>query len=203
MFALDHVAIGCRDLAEGRARAEAALGVPLQDGGVHARYGTRNALLALEAGLYLEVIAPDPGTPAPESWFGLRDFAGPPRLVNWICRAADLDAALAVFPEAGPAEDMARGDLRWRIGVPPGGGLPRGGAMPTLISWAAGTRHPAARLEPRGVALTAWEVFHPEAADIEAALAGWLDDARVRFVTAPVPGFRAVFSTPDGSRVLS
>ncbi len=203
MLALDHVAIGCATIAEGQVWAQAALGVPLQPGGQHRRFGTHNLLLGLEEGLYLELIAPDPDNPTAEGWFGMNRFSGPPRLVNWICRTDDLSAALAALPEAGPAVEMQRGDLRWQIGVPAGGGLPHAGAMPTLIEWAAGTVPPAGRLTQRGVRLTAWQVFHPDAAVIEGRLAGWLDDARVTFVTAPVPGFRAVFDTPGGPRVLS
>lgn len=204
MLSLDHIIIGCTDLAQGTAWAEAALGVTLQPGGQHGRFGTHNTLLGLEDGLYLEVIAVDPAATAGPRWFGLADFAGAPRLINWVCRAPDLDAALAVLPNVcGPAIAMERDDLRWSIAVPPDGGLPWGGALPTPIAWAPGTRHPAARLAPSGVRLTGWEVHHPQAAAAQAALAGLLDDPRIGFVTAPVPGYRATFDTPHGRRVLS
>ncbi|WP_363241019.1 VOC family protein [Limimaricola sp.] len=204
MLAFDHIVIGCTDLAHGTAWAEAALGVAFQPGGQHARFGTHNTLLGLKDGLYLEVIAVDPAAPPGPRWFGLADFEGAPRLINWVCRAPDLDAALAVLPGAcGPAVPMERGDLRWSIAVPEDGGLPWDGALPTPISWAPGIRHPAARLAPSGVRLTGWEVHHPQAAAAEAALAGLLDDSRVRFVTSPVPGYRARFDTPSGPRVLS
>ncbi len=57
---LDHLAVACANLDEGVDWVEEQLGVPLQPGGQHARYGTHNKLLGLGDGLYFEVIAIDP-----------------------------------------------------------------------------------------------------------------------------------------------
>ncbi|TNC71647.1 VOC family protein [Rubellimicrobium roseum] len=194
---LDHLAVTCASLEEGAAWAEERLGVSLDPGGRHDRFGTWNRLLSLGPGLYFEVIAPEPGTtPAVPRWFGLEE-AGAPRLGNWIARVPDLDAALAAAPpEAGEALALARGDLSWRVAVPPDGSLPWGGAFPTLIRWASGL-HPAERLPDRGVRLLSLEVGHPRAPRLKALLSG-LDDPRVTFVTADHPTLRARFSTPKG-----
>lgn len=204
MWQLDHLAVVCTDLAEGVAQVEQALGVAMQPGGQHARFGTHNALLGLEGGLYLEVIAPQPGSAAEgPRWFDLDRFSGPPRLGNWICRVPDLAAALAASPpEAGRSIDMERGDLRWKIAVPDDGGLPMQGGWPTLIEWAAGTRHPADRLARSGCALSALVVRHPMAGQLEASLSGLLRDDRLRFEPAARPGLRAEFLTPGGARSL-
>ena len=97
----DHLAVAAVSLDEGAAAIEAALGVPLQAGGKHAAMGTHNRLLSLGPGEYLEVIAIDPGAPAPARarWFGLDGFAGTARPRAWILRCADLDVALVDAPE--------------------------------------------------------------------------------------------------------
>jgi len=201
---LDHIAIGCESLDEGCVWTEAALGVSLRPGGQHQRFGTHNRLLGLGDGVYLEVIAIDPtATHSGPRWFGLEQFRGAPRLVNWICSTGDLDADLARAPVAAGRElDLERGDLKWRIAVPEDGSLPLGGGYPTLIEWAAGTHHPADRLGPSGVRLLDWTVRHPDADMLRASLAPELTGVPVRFERASAPAFRARFATPKGEVVL-
>ena len=199
MIELDHLAVACTDLAQGADWVAAKLGVPLQKGGTHVRYGTHNMLLGLADGLYLEVIAKDPET-APEaghSWFGMDHFQGAPRLANWICRADNLSTYTDI---TGPVQALTRADLRWDITVPDDGSLPYGGAFPTLMKWAPDTVHPAQRLTPTGLRLVQLTVSHPDAAYVAAQLA--LSDPRIRFETGPA-GFHASFDGPDGPKDLS
>ncbi len=183
------------------AHVEAALGVALAGGGKHAHMSTHNRLLGLGPSDYLEVIAVDPDAPpvAHPRWFRLDEFSGAPRLTNWICRVPDLDAALAIAPKAaGRALDLARGDFRWRMGVPADGRLPFDDCYPALIEW-LGRLVPQDRLPDSGCRLTRLEVAHPQAAEIAALLP--LADPRVIF-TAGHPALRAQFATPHGPRVL-
>ena len=57
---LDHVsyAVGCSEFPSTVNRLGALLGAPFVDGGVHPRYGTRNAVLPLSGGSYVEVVTP-------------------------------------------------------------------------------------------------------------------------------------------------
>ena len=199
---LDHLAVACTSLREGTAWVEEALGVTMQPGGQHARYGTHNTLLGLAGGLYFEVIAIDPNAEpeAGHSWFGLDSFAGLPRLANWICRTDDMGAALRKAPaDVGRPQALTRADLSWQITVPDDGSLPFGGGFPTLIEWAQGTVHPATRLPPSGCALQTLEVTHPHS-DVFAAQMD-LQDARVSLKNGTF-GLRATFETPHGTRVL-
>ncbi len=197
MIKFDHIAIACTTLSQGTAEVEKALGVPLETGGKHQRYGTHNTLLGM-GDLYLEVIARDPDASPPRAaWFALDHFSGPTRPANWICRTDDITQAPAI---CGPAQQLERGDLRWQITVPDDGSLPCDGAYPTLITWDPGTTTPAARLPDRGVRLIRWEVSHPNAATIAANLD--IDDPRVVFINGD-KGFRAVLETPSGEKSLA
>lgn len=201
MFELDHLAVSAASLAEGAAHVEAALGLALGPGGEHATMSTHNRLLGLGPTEYLEVIAVDPAAPPPahRRWFRLDEFAGPPRLTNWICRVGDLDAALAAAPAgAGRAVALARGDFRWRMGVPEDGRLPFDDGFPALIEWQGGLRPPD-RLADPGCRLVRLEIAHPEAAALRAALP--LADDRVAIVPG-APALRATFATPHGLRRL-
>ncbi|HMO72544.1 MAG TPA: VOC family protein, partial [Paracoccaceae bacterium] len=154
MWRLDHLAVTARDLDAGAAAVEALMGVAPSAGGQHAAMATHNRLWSL-GDVYLEVIAPDPAAvpPGRPRWFRLDERAGRPALTNWVAACDDLDAALARAPAgAGVATDLARGDLRWRMGVPDDGRLPFGDAFPALIEW-QGAAHPRDLLPDRGLRL--------------------------------------------------
>lgn len=192
MLKLDHIAVLGESLDAAAAHAEAALGLPLQPGGHHARFGTHNRLLGLAPDLYLEAIAIDPSAPPPgrARWFGLDTFKGPARLDKWICRVDDLDRALAVFPQAGHRVALSRGGLAWSMAVPQDGCLPFDGLFPALIQW-HGDLRPGKTLPGSGARLTSLTVSHPRADALQAQLAPHLDAPGVRFQTAAAPALSA------------
>ena len=128
-------------------------GVHPMRGGSHPGVGTRNALLSLGNGAYLEIIAPDPAQkPAAFGKFvaGLRS-ATP---LGWALHTADLDALHAALRQRGVrVEPITPGSrvrpdgrtLRWRnfeIG-------PEEDVSPFFIEWEKGSVHPSADA-PRG-----------------------------------------------------
>ncbi len=199
MLKLDHLAVACTSLAEGTVWVEEQLGVTLQPGGQHARYGTHNRLLGLADGLYLEVIAIDPGAvpEAGHAWFGLDHFTGPPRLANWLCQTDDIAAAPV---EAGPPRALTRGDLSWQITVPDDGSLPFEGGCPTFLQWPPDVVHPADSLPDSGCRLQRLEVWHPAAGRIAGMLN--LNDPLVVMKSGDVR-LQATFDTPRGPCTLS
>lgn len=196
MLKLDHLAVAAETLEDGRSWVENALGVPMQDGGQHAHFGTHNALLGL-GDIYLEVITLDPSAQrARPAWFGLDTFSGPPRPANWICQAP-LDFAPEV---TGPPIALERGDLRWQLTVPDDGHLPMEAGFPSIIQWGDMAQHPAGKLVDVGCRLAALTVCHPQADWLQDRLR--LDDPRVGFEAADAPRLVFEIDTPDGRKVL-
>lgn len=204
MLQLDHIVVSARTLEEGRDHVEALLGVPVQPGGKHALFGTHNLLLGLEDGVYLEIISIDPDAPDPgrARLFDLDRFDGPPRLTHWVCRSDALEADMvrAFGPELDPLA-LARGDLNWRMGMPEDGTLPFDNLFPAMIDWGQGPMA-ADRLAPSGCRLTGLEIGHPDAARIDAALSGLLNEPLAAIVARPQPGITAVLETPRGKVTL-
>lgn len=197
---LDHLAVAGETLEEASAHIEQALGVALQPGGKHGKFGTHNRLLGLRDGLYLEAIAIDPQAQSPgrPRWFDLDNFQGGPRLTNWICRVEDIEATLSIFPDGtGEPIDLTRGALQWRMAVPPTGRLPFDNLFPALIEW-QGDLHPANMLQDSACRLRRLVVYHPDALILARQL-GELD--HVVFDTGPA-ALQAEIETPHGLRVL-
>ena len=205
-LALDHIAVVARTLEEGATYVEAVLGAEVLPGGKHPHMGTHNRLLSLGSDVYLEVIAVDPDAVRPEHrrWFNLDSYTGSPRLMNWICRTDDLDAALDAAP-AGSGRPLAqsRGDLSWTMAVPEFGRLPYDDAAPALMSWGGAGLHPAKRLPVEGVGLTRLDVFHPDAAGLlqDFPALHRLTQGSVR--EGPEKRLIATISTPNGNRILA
>ncbi|MEI4486806.1 VOC family protein [Frigidibacter sp. MR17.14] len=200
MWELDHLAVTAPSLEEGVAAVEAALGLALAPGGRHPLMATWNRLLGL-GDTYLEVIAPDPSSPAPgrPRWFRLDERRGV-RLTNWVVRTSDLDAALiAAPPGLGRAVALERGDLRWRMAVPDDGRLPFDDAFPAMIQW-QGALHPRDLLAEVGCRLERLEIAHPQAGALAAALR--LADPRLVVTEGATVALRAEIRTPHGLRVL-
>ncbi|WP_306044496.1 VOC family protein [Nioella sp. MMSF_3534] len=201
MLTFDHLAISCDSLAEGVAHVEAALGVELAPGGEHAAMGTHNRLLSLGPEEYLEVIAINPAAPGPDQprWFDIDNFAGTPRMTNWICRCPDLEAALAAASAgAGIPWDLERGDLKWRMAVPTDGKLPFSNCFPAMIEW-QGSAHPAPRLPDHGIRMTGIFLTHPEAAALRAELAPMITDPRLTILNGASPALSVELTGPKGT----
>lgn len=202
MLTFDHLAISAMTLAEGVAYVEQALGVRLAAGGQHPHMSTHNRLLGL-GDIYLEVIATDPAAPKPAwpRWFDLDNFAGPPRITNWVARSDNLAADLQNAPSGtGIPVALSRGLYHWQMAVPTDGKLPFDGCFPALIQWQP-PHHPAKSLPESHIRLTLLEIAHPDAAALTSAL--HLTDPRIQIIQGPAKALRATFATPHGPRHLT
>ena len=200
---VDHIIYAAPDLAAAVADLEARLGIRAQAGGKHIGLGTHNALLALGPRTYLEIIAPDPGQPAPPVRpFGIEGITCG-KLVGWALACDDIDQAVAETRSHGydPGEvvDGHRVEpsgtvLRWRAA--------RSGQaddlVPFFICW-GGTEHPA-RSAPRGLILNSLQIEHPDPPSFAPLLMAIGANVEVR--QGQAPALVAHLSGPNGSKVL-
>lgn len=201
---VDHLVFAVPDLSAGVAEMEARLGVALSPGGSHPGGGTRNALLRLDDGVYLEVVGPDPEQPAPPDGLWLAD-GGPalPALVTWASRSSDLDALIRgrAGHLLGPVRSMSRRNddgsvLHWTMTMPVRP-LPRGGVVPFFIDWGDSV-HPSAVLPHKGLRLAELRAQHPTPETVSDELAGLGVEMRVE---PGEPGLRATLERSDGTQV--
>jgi glyoxalase-like protein len=207
MAEIDHIVLGARTLEEGAAFVERHLGVRPEAGGRHDGVGTRNMLLGLGPSCYLEVMAPDPDQPEPPHPrpFDLDDPAvrtmleAEPHLLTWVARTPALDAVVArLGPRAGEVRAMTRGDLSWRLAMPPQR-QDMDNLVPPLIHWNG--PNAASRLKDSRCRLVALEAEHPDAESVRAALRerGLEDAMRVR--QSPHTRLVARLRRADGAEV--
>ena len=202
MILLDHIAVSGKTLHEAAHHVETSLGVKLQDGGCHERYGTHNKLLHLTDGIYLEAIAINPKVARPKypRWFNLDNFYGKPRITNWICRSENINLEVKdLIIESTEIIKIKRDQLEWLMTVPRNGILPFDGAFPAILQWK--TNPPILKLAPSGCALKHMTIFHPEANILRKRVQGF-NDCRISFESSDQVTFCAEFNTPNGIRSM-
>ncbi len=201
---LDHLVYATPDLDASVEELAERFGTEPIAGGAHPGWRTRNALIGLGLGVYLEIIGPDPAQPDPEQSrpFHIDDLTDA-RLVTWAYRHPDpesLRESLKDVAQLGPVRRMSRSrpdgsTLHWRLSDPLA--LPAGGVIPFVIDWGT-TPHPSTDL-PNECKLLELVVSHPDADELRLALKTF----DVSIGAAPEPGIRARLQTPNGESYLS
>jgi hypothetical protein len=173
---VDHLVYATPDLERGMEEIERLTGVSPTLGGQHPGRGTHNALIALGAGAYLEIVAPDPDQPPPAGarWLGV-DTVTASRLTAWAARGSGLSdlrsRAVAHGVPLGEVRSGARQRsdgvrLSWRLTDPDP--LVAGGVIPFFIDWGE-SPHPSRSAAP-GASLVDFRVEHPDVAGVRRML---------------------------------
>lgn len=203
---VDHLLVAAPDLESGVHWVEQQLGVRVLPGGRHPAWGTHNAIVPLGPASYLEVIAPDPSVPAPNTArpLGL-DTLTSPRLATWVVARSDLPslatAAASHGIDLGEVAERSRArvdgtTLRWVMTDPATDRA--GGVIPFFIDW-ADTPHPGSSGPPE-CRLTSLTARHPDPESVRAQLDALGLDLVVEHAEAP--GLIAIFETTEGTAVL-
>ncbi|WP_458246262.1 VOC family protein [Streptomyces sp. MAI_2237] len=203
---LDHLVLATPDLAATVADFTRRTGVAPAPGGAHVGRGTRNFLVALGGGSYLEIIGPDPEQTDPD---GPRPFAvdelAAARTVTWAVSPPDLDAAVAAARargyDPGAIRPMSRRRpdgtlLRWRL--TDGDTQHPSGLVPFLIDWGSAV-HPSASGLPV-TPLLRLSASAPDPAELRPLLAAV--DAELPLTEGPV-ALTFTLDTPHGPVTFS
>jgi hypothetical protein len=164
---VDHLVYATPDLNRGIEEIVKLLGVRATPGGQHPGRGTRNALIKLGPASYLEIIAPDPEQPNPNTPrpFGIDELKGS-RLVAWAANGVDLERLRDEAARNGtPLGEVMSGSRRrpdgvllsWRYTDPRT--VLADGLIPFFIDWGQ-SPHPALTAAP-GASLIALRAEHP------------------------------------------
>lgn len=137
---VDHVIFGVADLDVARRRFADEFGLEAQTGGEHPQLGTRNCLVPVGEGQYLELMAvadPDPARPLPR--FLTARIAAGDRAIAMCVATEDLDAVaarLSLEVVAGERRTPDGDVVRWRMaGLEAALGPER---LPFFIDWMDG-----------------------------------------------------------------
>lgn len=183
--AVDHLLFAASTLEEGIREIERLLGVRPVAGGRHPALGTHNALVALGAGTYLEIIAPDPSLPPPARGRLIDPGAlSRPALATWVLRDERIESTVSRARERGLClGEVASGHrqtpdgktVSWQVSDPYA--MPLDGAVPFVIAW-GDTPHPSG-VAPEAGNLVDLQIRHPEPTAVANALASLGVDAPV------------------------
>jgi hypothetical protein len=199
---IDHLVYATPDLQPGIDSVEKLIGVRATPGGQHPGRGTRNALLSLGPGVYLEIIGPDPeqATPSQPRPFGI-DRLTAPRLVTWAAKGTGLEHWSSevrakgvqlgtVIPGSRRRSDGVL--LSWRYTDPRT--VVADGIVPFFIDWGK-TPHPATTAA-QGASLVDLRAEHPDVKEVQAFLDVLQLDLRVQ--AGPTPTLIATVNGPRG-----
>jgi hypothetical protein len=181
---IDHVIVGVADMERGIAEIERLTGVRPVVGGTHPGRGTRNALMSLGDGTYLELLAPNPAEPMRnEEQRELRSLSRP-AAIGWAVSANDATALRAALdgaglatsePEPGSRAKPDGATLNWvtfeftQIDDP---------LAPFFIAWSNPQLHPS-RTSPAGCRLISTAIASPLAGHLRRAIAALRLDVTV------------------------
>ncbi len=170
---VDHLVYATPDLAQGVDELEQLLGIRATPGGQHPGLGTRNALIALGPDSYIEIVAPDPGQPAPSTprWFGIDELEHS-ILVTWAAKGTDLEELRETAVQNGiPLGAVTRGgrrrpdgvELSWQLTDPCASVAD--GIVPFFIDWGL-SQHPA-QSAAKGATLVSLRAEHPDSNSVQ------------------------------------
>jgi len=169
MLHLDHLVYAVPDLEAAIVWFEEKTGIRPAIGGRHPSRGTRNAVVDLGEGAYLEIVAADPENTSvpPPRWMGV-DYSTRPEFTRWALKSDDLRQAAerlkALRPGLGQIVSGNRTltdgkALSWQMTLP--AAEPAVELLPFFLDWSDSEFHPTERMG-EGYRLVSLQLSHPE-----------------------------------------
>jgi len=200
-YKLDHLLIASPDLQAGCDYAEELLGIQPVNGGSHFGMGTRNALLGLSDGAYIEIIAPDPAQNADIPLGAYLQTLNAPRLTWWAARCNDINkckkSLLENAIDGGEIHSWSRQlpdgrILSWKMLLPADPVL--ASALPFFIQWDNMADHPSIELPVVGE-IAMLRIQHPDHVRLRNVLGA---DVNLLSVVDADAGIFVELATPNG-----
>lgn len=147
---IDHIVYGVFDLDRSMDDFERLLGIRPVFGGYHETFGTKNALIKLNKGIYLELLAADRANTKVQKprWMGV-DVLKKERITRWAQKSYSLEDDSLVLKKYNPRMgSIAEGSrktvngslLKWKLTMPLP--LPEVELVPFMLDWSQSEIHP-------------------------------------------------------------
>lgn len=167
---IDHLVYAVKNLDKAVEFLGTRLGVNPIPGGYHQKFGTKNALIRLNEGIYLEILAIDPkNTEAVRPrWMGV-DFLTQDRLTRWAIRSNELVRDGQILEDYSTGLGTLTNGLRktpdgkllqWQLLVPLAS--PEVEIVPFSIDWSQSETHPYEQLPHMDCKLIQLSFTHPQ-----------------------------------------
>lgn len=212
MLKLDHITVIAPTLNEGVEHVRNCLDLDVPFGQRHDYMGTYNHLLQLGDGIYLEIVALDPGAerPARRRWFGLddqqqvrADWDQGRRLRGWVARTDAMDDLLANHTSIfGKKVPLPMDNPTFDFAIPDDGSLPLDGAAPSVID-RRGHQRSMETIADLGATLKSFFLEHPNPSEVKALYGALTVDRSPGIVLGSELRYQALIETPDGLKELA
>lgn len=171
---IDHIVYSVNDLDLAISEFEEKLGVRPVFGGYHKTQGTKNALINLNQGIYLELIAIDKDNTAVKAprWMGI-DLLTKPQITRWALKSSTLSQDSEVLKSydhsmgsiKGGSRHTSEGSLlKWELIMPLT--APEVEIAPFMVDWSDSEIHPSDQLPDMNCKLISLEGTHPNPASL-------------------------------------
>lgn len=205
---IDHVVFTVFDLDQSMEDFERRLGIRPIFGGHHKTFGTKNALVNLDSGMYLELLAADDANRAVKRprWMGV-DVLTKPQLTRWALKSTNLERDSRILkkyhPDMGQIMEGSRNTatgsrLQWQLSRPLA--LPEVELIPFCIDWGSSEIHPNQALPDMDCSLIELYGTHPSP-KVYAKVFEELDIV-FRVEEAPQIRLKMVLESPRGTVTL-
>lgn len=171
---VDHIVYAVPNLEQACDELEKGLGIRPVFGGYHQTQGTKNALLNLGNGAYLELLAVDMENKVipPPRWMGV-DLIDKARITRWALKSQNLESDSTYLQsynselgkiQGGQRKTQDGSLLKWQLIMPTS--TPMMDVLPFMVDWQESSHHPTDRLA-EVCPLLEVKIAHPQAEKIQ------------------------------------